>query len=329
MAVRLRLTRIGGRKNPIWRVVVADQRSKRDGRVIETVGHYNAQTDPSTIVLNEERIRDWLARGAQPSGHGPQAPAHAGHLASRGVASCKELLEYLARGLVDQPDAVEVTEIEEDDGTIVLELSVAPGRLRQRDRPWRPHRRRRCARSSRPPRSRTAPRVRRHRRRLGPTDVPERRAGCGPGASAVPTASTAASTSVDADRPAARARRDGPGRRAPADGSPAGPATTRGRSSAWRAARTATRAEALRGSELLVARDAAPAARARTSGGPRSSRAVPSATASAGRDGRRGCSRCRPARCWRSAPRPTARADAARAAGHATPCASVDIDARG
>jgi small subunit ribosomal protein S16 len=60
MAVRLRLTRIGGRKNPIWRVVVADQRSKRDGRVIETVGHYNAQTDPSTIVLNEERIRDWL-----------------------------------------------------------------------------------------------------------------------------------------------------------------------------------------------------------------------------------------------------------------------------
>jgi small subunit ribosomal protein S16 len=67
MAVRLRLTRIGGRKNPIWRVVVADQRSKRDGRVIETVGHYNAQTDPSTIVLNEERIREWLGRGAQPT----------------------------------------------------------------------------------------------------------------------------------------------------------------------------------------------------------------------------------------------------------------------
>jgi small subunit ribosomal protein S16 len=67
MAVRLRLTRVGGRKNPIWRVVVADQRSKRDGRVIETVGQYNAQTEPSTIVLNEERIRDWLARGAQPT----------------------------------------------------------------------------------------------------------------------------------------------------------------------------------------------------------------------------------------------------------------------
>ena len=67
MAVRLRLTRAGGRKDPRWRVVVADQRSPRDGRVIETIGHYNAQTDPSTIVIDAERARSWLARGAQPS----------------------------------------------------------------------------------------------------------------------------------------------------------------------------------------------------------------------------------------------------------------------
>ena len=67
MAVRLRLTRVGGRKDPIWRVVVADQRSPRDGRFIETVGQYNAQTHPSTIRLDEERIRDWLAKGAQPT----------------------------------------------------------------------------------------------------------------------------------------------------------------------------------------------------------------------------------------------------------------------
>jgi len=58
---------VGGRKDPVWRVVVADQRSKRDGRVIETIGHYNAQTNPSTIVLDEDRAREWLARGAQPS----------------------------------------------------------------------------------------------------------------------------------------------------------------------------------------------------------------------------------------------------------------------
>jgi small subunit ribosomal protein S16 len=67
VSVRLRLTRVGARKNPIWRVVVADQRSPRDGRVIETIGHYNAQTNPSTIVIDEERARSWLARGAQPS----------------------------------------------------------------------------------------------------------------------------------------------------------------------------------------------------------------------------------------------------------------------
>src|SRR3989442_1308374 len=67
MAVRLRLTRVGSKKNPIWRVVVADQRSPRDGRVIETIGRYNAQTEPSEIVLDEERVRHWIERGAQPS----------------------------------------------------------------------------------------------------------------------------------------------------------------------------------------------------------------------------------------------------------------------
>ncbi len=63
----MRLTRIGGRKDPVWRVVVADSRSPRDGRSIETIGRYNAQTDPSTISLDEERVRYWLGRGAQPS----------------------------------------------------------------------------------------------------------------------------------------------------------------------------------------------------------------------------------------------------------------------
>ena len=67
MSVRVRLTRVGGKKNPIWRVVVADQRSPRDGRVIETVGHYNAQTEPSTIKVDEDKVRGWLARGAQPT----------------------------------------------------------------------------------------------------------------------------------------------------------------------------------------------------------------------------------------------------------------------
>ena len=67
MAVRMRLTRVGGKKDPVWRVVVADQRSKRDGRVIEIVGRYNAQTEPSTIAVDEDRVRHWLAQGAQPT----------------------------------------------------------------------------------------------------------------------------------------------------------------------------------------------------------------------------------------------------------------------
>jgi small subunit ribosomal protein S16 len=58
---------VGSKKNPIWRVVVADQRSPRDGRVIETIGRYNAQTDPSEIVLDSERLQHWLDRGAQPT----------------------------------------------------------------------------------------------------------------------------------------------------------------------------------------------------------------------------------------------------------------------
>jgi small subunit ribosomal protein S16 len=67
MATRIRLTRIGSKKNPIYRVVVADARSPRDGRFIEIVGHYNPQTDPSTIEFDEEKVRDWMSKGAQPS----------------------------------------------------------------------------------------------------------------------------------------------------------------------------------------------------------------------------------------------------------------------
>ena len=68
MPVRVRLTRVGSKKNPIWRVVVADGRSPRDGRFIETIGHYNPQTEPSTILIDDDRMQHWLDRGAQPSG---------------------------------------------------------------------------------------------------------------------------------------------------------------------------------------------------------------------------------------------------------------------
>ena len=67
MAVRLRLTRVGSKKNPIYRVVAADSHSPRDGKFIEIVGRYNPQTDPSTIEFDEDRVKNWLAKGAQPS----------------------------------------------------------------------------------------------------------------------------------------------------------------------------------------------------------------------------------------------------------------------
>ena len=68
MGAKIRLARVGSKKNPIYRVVVADSRSPRDGRFIEIVGRYNPQTEPSQIELDEAKIKDWLAKGAQPSG---------------------------------------------------------------------------------------------------------------------------------------------------------------------------------------------------------------------------------------------------------------------
>lgn len=67
MSVKIRLKRMGSKKAPFYRVVVADSRSPRDGRFIETVGTYNPLTNPAEIKLNEEEILNWLSKGAQPS----------------------------------------------------------------------------------------------------------------------------------------------------------------------------------------------------------------------------------------------------------------------
>jgi small subunit ribosomal protein S16 len=65
--VRIRLRRMGAKKQPTYRFVVSDARSPRDGRFIEIVGHYNPRTEPKTVVVNEEKVKEWLAKGAQPS----------------------------------------------------------------------------------------------------------------------------------------------------------------------------------------------------------------------------------------------------------------------
>jgi small subunit ribosomal protein S16 len=67
VSVKIRLARHGSKKNPIYRVVVADSRVPRDGRAIEEIGRYNPQTQPSLIEIDAERAREWLSRGAQPT----------------------------------------------------------------------------------------------------------------------------------------------------------------------------------------------------------------------------------------------------------------------
>jgi small subunit ribosomal protein S16 len=67
MPVKIRLRRMGAKKQPSYRVVVADSRSPRDGRFIETVGMYNPLTNPPTARVNAEKVRYWLSHGAQPT----------------------------------------------------------------------------------------------------------------------------------------------------------------------------------------------------------------------------------------------------------------------
>ena len=67
MAVRIRLTRVGATKQPTYRVVVADSRSARDSRAIETIGHYNPRTDPIELNIDADKAKAWLAKGAKPS----------------------------------------------------------------------------------------------------------------------------------------------------------------------------------------------------------------------------------------------------------------------
>ena len=67
MAVKIRLRRMGEKKNPFYRIVVADSNSPRDGRFIEEIGTYNPNTDPSTFNVDADAAKKWLANGAQPT----------------------------------------------------------------------------------------------------------------------------------------------------------------------------------------------------------------------------------------------------------------------
>lgn len=67
MAVKIRLRRMGAKKNPFYRIVVADSRFPRDGRFIEEIGYYNPLTDPSEVKVDADKVKSWISNGAQPT----------------------------------------------------------------------------------------------------------------------------------------------------------------------------------------------------------------------------------------------------------------------
>ena len=87
MAVRIRLKRMGTKKRPFYRIIVADARAPRDGRFIETLGTYNPLLEPSEVRLREERVRLWLTRGAQPSDPVRDILKREGLMGSRGAVA--------------------------------------------------------------------------------------------------------------------------------------------------------------------------------------------------------------------------------------------------
>ena len=89
MAVRIRLTRVGATKQPAYRVVVTDSRNARDSRAIETLGHYNPRTEPVELVVDADKARAWLDKGAQPSDTVARLLANAGVIAKAAPRTAK------------------------------------------------------------------------------------------------------------------------------------------------------------------------------------------------------------------------------------------------
>ncbi len=127
MAVKIRLKRLGEKKSPFYRIIVADSRSPRNGRFIEEIGTYDPNYDPCKLNIDAELAKKWLSNGAQPT-------EVVGKLFKRLVSkskslmevlSMKELVEIIAKALVDNPDEVVVTETEKDKA-IIVDLKVAP-----------------------------------------------------------------------------------------------------------------------------------------------------------------------------------------------------------
>ena len=118
MAVKIRLKRMGAKKAPFYRVIVADSRSPRDGRFIDTIGTYNPLTTPAEIKLNEESAIKWLNNGAIPTDTVKNLFSKAGIM--------EKYLNLIIKKLVKDSESVSVKEFESDeDNTILIEVMVS------------------------------------------------------------------------------------------------------------------------------------------------------------------------------------------------------------
>ena len=126
MAVKMRLKRMGYKRHPFYRVIVADARSPRDGRFIEEIGTYDPNQEPSVVKIDADLAKKWLANGAQPTDTVAKLLKQAGIEKQDlgGYSQMKELVEVIAKSLVDHPEDVEVIETSIDDA-IFVELKVA------------------------------------------------------------------------------------------------------------------------------------------------------------------------------------------------------------
>ena len=126
MAVKIRLRRMGAKKAPFYRVVVADSRFPRDGRFIEEIGYYDPTKEPAVVQIDAEKAKKWIATGAQPTDTVRVLLKKNEISVIVKEHTMEELLLAVAKGLVEDKDAVKVTVDEaNEDGIIVYHLTVA------------------------------------------------------------------------------------------------------------------------------------------------------------------------------------------------------------
>ena len=129
--LRIRLRRVGAKKQPSYRVVVADQRAPRDGKFVETIGHYDPRTEPLTFQIDEERALYWLSQGAQPSGSVERLLGKGGTLDRFARLRTGEPLETLLAEAKQKPEV----EAEEVGGAEVVEAETVVAKVEEEEQP--------------------------------------------------------------------------------------------------------------------------------------------------------------------------------------------------